>query len=100
MTTFPGDDPVGQPPATPVAAAEHGPPTRDRRPGAGMLTESRIAAAAVCADLRAGELLDVAYERRAVGLDARDRRWLRELVYGMLRRRAWLDALLSSRVRG
>ena len=35
-----------------------------------------------------------------MGLDARDRRWLRELIYGMLRRRAWLDALLSDRVRG
>ena len=98
MTTFPGDGPLGQ--APPVAAADGVPAVSDRRPGAGALTESRIAAAAVCADLRAGELLDAAYEHRAAGLDARDRRWLRELIYGMLRRRAWLDALLSERVRG
>jgi 16S rRNA (cytosine967-C5)-methyltransferase len=67
------------------------------------LTESRLAAAHVLADLRAGEKLDVAFERRVVegaGLDARDRRWTQELLYGMLRRRAWLDAVLASRVRG
>src|ERR1700693_3164301 len=33
-------------------------------------------------------------------LDARDRRWTRELVYGMLRHRAWIDTILSDRVRG
>jgi len=33
-------------------------------------------------------------------LDPRDRRFTRELTYGMLRRRAWLDALLDARVRG
>ncbi|MEW5916270.1 MAG: 16S rRNA (cytosine(967)-C(5))-methyltransferase RsmB [Gemmatimonadota bacterium] len=67
------------------------------------LTESRLAAANVLADLRSGEKLDVAFERRAVresALDARDRRWTQELVYGMLRRRAWIDAILASRVRG
>jgi 16S rRNA (cytosine967-C5)-methyltransferase len=65
----------------------------------GAVTEARIAAAAVCADLRAGDLLDPAFERRAARLDARDRRWLRELLYGMLRRRAWIDAVLDARVR-
>ena len=52
------------------------------------------------ADLRAGHLLDPAFERRAAGLDARDRRWLQELVYGLLRRRAWTDTVLEGRVRG
>ncbi|MGH7709710.1 MAG: 16S rRNA (cytosine(967)-C(5))-methyltransferase RsmB [Gemmatimonadaceae bacterium] len=69
------------------------------------LTDSRVAAANVLADLRSGEKLDLAFERRVAehggsGLDARDRRWTQELVYGMLRRRAWLDAVLASRVRG
>jgi 16S rRNA (cytosine967-C5)-methyltransferase len=94
----PGDDPLGRFPEAPVAAVE-GAPLGDRRPVGGV-TEARVAAADLCRDLRAEELLDVAIEHRAAGLDARDRRWLRELVYGMLRRRAWLDALLSSRVRG
>jgi 16S rRNA (cytosine967-C5)-methyltransferase len=70
---------------------------------AGAVTESRAAAANVLADLRSGEKLDVAFERRVAedaGLDARDRRWTQELVYGMLRRRAWLDAVLAARVRG
>jgi 16S rRNA (cytosine967-C5)-methyltransferase len=45
-------------------------------------------------------LLDPSFERRAADLDARDRRWLRELVYGMLRHRATIDAILAERVRG
>ncbi len=52
------------------------------------------------ADLRQGELLDAAFERRSVALDARDRRWLHEMLWGMLRRRAWIDAVLAARVRG
>jgi 16S rRNA (cytosine967-C5)-methyltransferase len=35
-----------------------------------------------------------------VRLDARDRRWTRELVYGSLRRRSLLDAYLNERVKG
>lgn len=66
----------------------------------GGVTEARAAAVAVCADLRAGEMLDAAFERRVGALDARDRRWAQELVWGMLRRRAWLDAVLDDRVRG
>ena len=66
----------------------------------GGVTDARVAAADVCADLRAGELLDSSFERRVESLDARDRRWTQELLYGMLRRRAWLDAALSERVRG
>src|SRR5437763_6620460 len=66
------------------------------------VTDARAAAAAICADMRAGDLLDASFDRR-VGdeyhLDARDRRWTRELVYGMLRRRSRLDAFLNERVR-
>ena len=66
----------------------------------GGVTDARLAAAEICADVRAGDLLDPAFDRRATVLDARDRRWTRELVYGMLRRRSWLDAMLGDRVRG
>ena len=66
----------------------------------GGVTGARVAAAGICADLRAGEMLDSSFERRAAGLDARDRRWLRELVYGMLRQRGTIDAILEERVRG
>jgi len=78
--------------------------TEERRGGGfavrGGVTDARVVAAEVCADLRGGELLDPSFERRASVLDARDRRWTQELIYGMLRRRAWIDALLSERVRG
>src|SRR3954464_8834289 len=63
-------------------------------------TDARLVAAEICGDLRKGELLDAAFDRHTVRLDPRDRRFTRELVYGMLRRRAWLDALLHPRVRG
>jgi 16S rRNA (cytosine967-C5)-methyltransferase len=66
----------------------------------GAVTEARAAAADVLADLRSGELLDSSFDRRTTRLDPRDRRWTRELVFGMLRRRSWLDALLDDRVRG
>jgi 16S rRNA (cytosine967-C5)-methyltransferase len=65
----------------------------------GGVTTPRVVAAGICADLRAGELLDSSFEKRAVDLDARDRRWLRELVYGMLRQRGAIDAILEERVR-
>jgi len=68
------------------------------RPGA--VTEARFAAADVCADMRGGELLDSSFDRRMARLDPRDRRFARELLYGMLRRRAWLDAVLEERIRG
>jgi 16S rRNA (cytosine967-C5)-methyltransferase len=67
--------------------------------GAGV-TDARNAAAEICADLRAGDLLDSSFERRTSRLEPRDRRWTRELVYSMLRRRSWLDALLADRVSG
>jgi 16S rRNA (cytosine967-C5)-methyltransferase len=64
------------------------------------VTDARVAAADICADIRGGDLLDPAFDRRTARLDARDRRWTRELVYGMLRRRARLDAFLDARVNG
>jgi 16S rRNA (cytosine967-C5)-methyltransferase len=66
----------------------------------GGVTDARAAAAEICADLRSGDLLDGSFDRRTVRLEPRDRRWTRELVYGMLRRRSWLDALLADRVSG
>jgi 16S rRNA (cytosine967-C5)-methyltransferase len=66
----------------------------------GGVTEARVAAASICADLRSGELLDPSFDKRVTALDARDRRWTRELVYGMLRHRAQLDAYLAERVNG
>src|SRR3954466_1836129 len=66
----------------------------------GGVTDARYAAAEICTDLRSGDLLDPAFDRRTARLDARDRRWVRELVYGMLRRRSRLDAHLDARVRG
>lgn len=69
-------------------------------PPHGGVTEARTAAADILADLRGGELLDAAFERRVGALDNRDRRWTQELVYGTLRRRSLLDARLAPRVRG
>jgi 16S rRNA (cytosine967-C5)-methyltransferase len=68
--------------------------------GGSAVTEGRQIAAEICADIRAGELLDPSFERRVGGLDARDRRWTLELVAGMLRRRAWIDAVINDRVKG
>ena len=72
----------------------------DARAARAAVTASRIVAAELLADLRAGILLDAAFDRRTTALDARDRRWVHELTYGILRRRSWLDALLTERVRG
>lgn len=63
------------------------------------VTSARVAAAGIFTDMRGGEMLDSAFERRTTSLDARDRRWLRELVYGTLRQRSALDAILAERVR-
>ena len=71
--------------------------TATRVPG---VTEARHVAAEICSDLRRGELLDASFDRETTRLDPRDRRFTRELVYGMLRRRSWLDGLLDARVRG
>ena len=64
------------------------------------VTEARMACAEILADLRAGVLLDAAFDKRTMALDARDRRWAQELVYGLLRRRSVLDSLLDDRVHG
>lgn len=66
----------------------------------GSVTPARIAAAEICRALRNGDLLDAAFDRHTARLEPRDRRWTRELVYGMLRRRARLDAWLDGRIRG
>ncbi len=65
-----------------------------------LVTDARVAAADTLADLRSGVLLDAAFDRRASALDARDRRWTQELVWGMLRKRGRIDHLLAPRVRG
>jgi 16S rRNA (cytosine967-C5)-methyltransferase len=75
------------------------PPRIDAATHSGV-TAARIAGARVLADLRSGHLLDSAFDHAAGALDSRDRRWLHELTYGMLRRRGWLDAVLELRVRG
>ncbi len=54
----------------------------------------------VLADLRDGALLDATFEKRVGPLDQRDRRWSQELLWGMLRRRGWIDAVLETRVNG
>jgi len=66
----------------------------------GGITAARAVAAEICVDLRRGEFLDQSFERRIGPLDARDRRWTRELVYGTLRNRASIDTVLTDRVRG
>jgi 16S rRNA (cytosine967-C5)-methyltransferase len=93
--------PAGPPPdAERPGGTDAPPPARLARVAVGGITDSRVAAADILADLRGGELLDAAFDRRAGRLDARDRRWTQELVYGTLRRRAWIDSLLLTRVRG
>ena len=64
------------------------------------VTDARARAAEICADLRSGELLDHSFEKRTTGLEPRDRRWTRELVYGLLRVRSRLDAIIGDRVTG
>ena len=64
------------------------------------VTPSRLVVAEVLQDIRAGIMLDASFDRRTSILDDRDRRWAHELTFGLLRKRAWLDALLTERVRG
>jgi len=70
-----------------------------RSPGT-AITPSRSAAAGILGDVRAGHMLDQSFERRTPTLDARDRRWVQELVWGVLRHRERLDAILATRIRG
>lgn len=74
-------------------------PTATAAARAGV-TLSRVVAADILTDVRDGEMLDAAFDRRTKPLDERDRRWVHELTFGVLRRRAWLDAGLAARVRG
>jgi 16S rRNA (cytosine967-C5)-methyltransferase len=76
------------------------PTTAPARPSLRGVTAPRVAAADVMADLREGRLLDAAFDRHVSGLDARDRRWTQELIWGSLRRREILDGALRPRVRG
>jgi 16S rRNA (cytosine967-C5)-methyltransferase len=75
-------------------------PRRAIRPSDPGVTDSRVSAMEIMADLRRGMLLDAAFANRTEALDQRDRRWTQELAYGMLRRRSLIDAMLDSRVRG
>ncbi len=71
-----------------------------RAPSRGAVTDTRVAALRICEELRNGALLDTAFERYAAVLDSRNRRWLQQLVYGMLRMRSRLDAVIEARVTG
>ncbi len=75
------------------------PMRRVRRPGI-TVTPSRSAAAGILSDIRDGQLLDISFERRTAALDARDRRWIQQLVWGVLRNRGYIDAVLMERTRG
>ena len=75
-----------------------GSPQQTAAPSA--ITDTRVVAAQIMGDLRAGEMLDASFDRRTSRFDARDRRWTRELVFGSLRKRAILDAWLQQRVKG
>ncbi|MGQ0764576.1 MAG: 16S rRNA (cytosine(967)-C(5))-methyltransferase RsmB [Gemmatimonadota bacterium] len=77
-----------------AASASH------RTTGPRDVTPSRVAAAAIMADLRNGELLDASFARRTAQLDSRDRRWVQELTWGTLRRRSLLDGVIETRVVG
>ena len=81
-------------------------PTSRRRifhamsPAVATITDARLAAADLLADLRAGLLLDAAFDRRTAALEPRDRRWVQELVWTMLRRRGSLDHRIAPCVTG
>jgi 16S rRNA (cytosine967-C5)-methyltransferase len=85
---------------SPVEDSRRGKFVPREKAGTGGVTEPRTAAALILEDLRSGLMLEPAFERRIKGLDARDRRWIQELVWGMLRMRGWMDAVLASRIRG
>ncbi|MEJ2677999.1 MAG: transcription antitermination factor NusB, partial [Gemmatimonadota bacterium] len=62
-------------------------------------TPARVAALGVLRSVRGGGLADRALARAMAGLEARDRAWLQELVYGTLRLRGRLDHILAGHVR-
>ncbi|MFM8567115.1 MAG: transcription antitermination factor NusB [Gemmatimonadota bacterium] len=69
-------------------------------PAVATITDARRAAADLLADLRSGVLLDAAFDRRTAALEPRDRRWVQELVWTMLRRRGALDHRIAPCVTG
>ena len=74
------------------------PPARQSSHSA--VTDTRVAALRIMEELRNGAMLDIAFERYASVLDARNRRWLQQLVYGALRTRSRMDAIVEVRVTG
>lgn len=65
-----------------------------------VATPPRRAALEVMRDLRRGELLDRAFDRRTADLDPRDRAFARELAHGTQRLRGRIDRLIAARARG
>jgi 16S rRNA (cytosine967-C5)-methyltransferase len=66
---------------------------------AGNVTAPRRAALEVMQRVRTGDLADRALDAAAARLDARDRAWTQELVYGTLRLRGRIDHALGSLLR-
>lgn len=59
------------------------------------MTAARTAALDIMRAIRSGELADRAFVRHVDDVEARDRPWLHELVYGTLRLRGRLDHILD-----
>ena len=66
---------------------------------ASLPTPARRVALEVMRELRRGELLDRALDRRGRNLEPRDLPWVRELLYGTQRLRGRLDHILAARVK-
>jgi 16S rRNA (cytosine967-C5)-methyltransferase len=66
----------------------------------GGATGGRRAALALFRRVRAGELADRAFDQVTAALAPRDRAWVHEATYGVLRLRGRLDAMLRPHVRG
>lgn len=71
-----------------------------RTGGHAAATGSRRAALELLRRVRAGELADRAFDEVARPLEPRDRAWVHEAAYGVLRLRGRLDAMLRPHVRG
>ena len=63
------------------------------------VTPARKTALDIMRAIRSGELADRAFVREAADVPARERAWLHELVYGTLRLRGRLDAILDGFVK-
>ena len=64
------------------------------------VTAARRVSQAMLEDLRSGMLLDASFEQRVSQLDPRDRRWVQQLVWTLLRTRERVDVILDRRIRG